>query len=238
MGVASHLKIDLADYDYRIRTFIPWYDEMLDVAAGALALVRSRRPAILDLGIGTGALAERCLRTRPRARLTGIDGDAEILAAAGRRLRSAASKVTLAKGDFERIPFGRVDAIVASLSLHHVRTPARKRRLYARASASLAEGGVLISADCAPASDAGLARAQHEVWRAHMLQTYARREVGRYFRAWARDDVYMPLATELVLLGDAGFRSEVLWRRGPFAVIAARRRARRPAANGSRAPVP
>ena len=37
MSVATHLGIDLGEYDARIRTFIPHYEEMLDVAAGSLA---------------------------------------------------------------------------------------------------------------------------------------------------------------------------------------------------------
>ena len=45
MAVASHLNIDLADYDQKIRTFIPYYEEMLDtVAAGLLLLDRDRIP--------------------------------------------------------------------------------------------------------------------------------------------------------------------------------------------------
>ena len=30
MAVATHLKIDIEEYDTRIRTFIPYYEEMLD----------------------------------------------------------------------------------------------------------------------------------------------------------------------------------------------------------------
>ena len=58
MGVASHLGIKLTEYDSRIRTFIPHYEEMLDVAAAAIP---PRARTIVDLGIGTGALSSRCL---------------------------------------------------------------------------------------------------------------------------------------------------------------------------------
>lgn len=224
MSVASHLKIDLADYDSRIRTFIPWYDEMLDAASGALTVLPNSNPAILDLGIGTGALASRCLDVRPRATVAGIDGDPEILAAAARRLKKRAPALTLVAGDFERLPLPHADAIVASLSLHHVATRSRKRRLFERAHDALARGGLFINADCAPSLDPALARLQHAAWRDHMARTYSRRQVARYFRAWAHDDVYMPVATELTLLDEAGFAAEVVWRRGAFAVIAARRR--------------
>lgn len=223
VSVASHLKIDLGDYDERIRTFIPWYDEMLDAAASAVALVRATPAVVVDLGIGTGALAERCLRANPSAALVGVDADGEILAAAGRRLRKYHRRVSVTMGDFERMPLMRADAFVASLSLHHIPTRARKRRVYQRVFAALRRGGILVTADCAPAADARTAAAQHASWRSHMLRTYDRGTTASYFRAWARDDVYMPLATELALLAQAGFSTELWWRRGPFAVIAARR---------------
>ena len=53
MSVATHLGIDLAEYDARIRSFIPDYEEMLAVAAAA---VPAQARTIVDLGIGTGAL--------------------------------------------------------------------------------------------------------------------------------------------------------------------------------------
>ena len=79
MSVAAHLGIRLSEYDARIRTFIPDYDRMLDVAAAAIP--RNTR-TIVDLGIGTGALASRCLRRAPGARVVGVDADADILALA------------------------------------------------------------------------------------------------------------------------------------------------------------
>ena len=69
MSVATHLGIRVDEYDARIRTFIPDYEDMLDTAAAALP--RSTR-TLVDLGTGTGALAARCLTSAPRARLVGI----------------------------------------------------------------------------------------------------------------------------------------------------------------------
>ena len=87
MGVASHLGITLTEYDSRIRTFIPHYEEMLDVAAAAIP--PSAR-TIVDLGVGTGALSARCLAVARQARTVGIDLDPDILALAGRRLQQGA----------------------------------------------------------------------------------------------------------------------------------------------------
>ena len=121
MGVASHLGIELNEYDSRIRTFIPHYEEMLDVAAAA---VPARARTIVDLGIGTGALSARCLRTAPPARTIGIDVDPDILALA--RSPAWRPRRRFTTGSFLRAPLPHCDAVVASFALHHVRTRARK----------------------------------------------------------------------------------------------------------------
>src|SRR5689334_8160288 len=77
-GAAAHLGIDLAEYDARIRTFIPDYQTMIDTAAFALQItVRRRTPVVVDLGTGTGALAAQCLSRIPGARIIGVDEDPE-----------------------------------------------------------------------------------------------------------------------------------------------------------------
>ena len=215
--MARHLGIDLREYDARIRTFIPGYESMLDAAAGALS---GDERVIVDLGVGTGAMTERCRRRNPAAKFIGIDEDAGMLRAAAVRL---GPDVALTAGSFLRVPLPRCDAFVASLALHHVRTRPSKRRLYERVRQALRAGGRLVIADCCPAADGRLARAQHEDWRSHMRRTYSAARTSGYFAAWTDEDVYVPLPAELTLLSDAGLRPEVVWREGPFVVIAAMR---------------
>jgi len=224
MSVASHLGIRLGDYDRRIRTFIPRYTALLAETAASVQLVRSRRPHIVDLGTGTGALAARCLALRPQARLTAIDADADILALARRRLARHRGRISFLTGDFDHTALPRCDAIVASLALHHLRTPAAKRRYYRRCFAALRPGGVLASGDCCPSGDAALARDQFDAWTAHLRRRYSARQTAGYFAAWADEDSYMPLGREVELLEDTGFRAEVAWRDGAFAVVLGRRR--------------
>jgi len=213
MGVAAHLGIRLAEYDARIRTFIPDYEEMLDVAAAA---VPARARTLVDLGIGTGALSARCLETAPRARIVGIDVDPEILTLAARRLRDRA---TLAAGTFLRTPLPSCDAVVASFALHHVRTRAAKAALYRRIRAALRPGGLFVSVDCQPASDPALRRMQRHAWLGHLRRSYTATEATGLLAAWSHEDVYIPLDSEVALMQRCGFRVEVLWRRGSFAVL-------------------
>jgi len=114
------------------------------------------------------------------------------------------------------------DAFVASLALHHVRTATEKAGLYRALRARLPAGGLLISADCFPSEDERLAGLERRDWRRHLLASYSELETDDYFAAWAREDVYFPLPAELVMLTDAGFRTDVIWRSGAFGVIAAR----------------
>jgi spermidine synthase len=221
MTVASHLGIRLEEYDTRIRTFIPPYDEMLDVAAGALRVLHGATPHIVDLGTGTGALALRCLRELPDASLTAIDQDAGILDTARQRLASHGARVSLVLGDFAAVPLPPCDALVASLTLHHVRTGQEKQVLYRRCRAALSSGGLLVLADCCPSVEPRLAALERAAWRGHLRRTYSDSETDGFFAAWAEEDVYLPLSEEITLMREAGLLPDVVWRRGCFAVIAA-----------------
>ena len=214
-SAAQHLGIDLREYDARIRTFIPGYDAMLDAAAASL---RGDERLIVDLGIGTGALAERCLRRIPAARVVGIDVDRAMLQAAAARLRG---RFEAHRGSFVRADLPRCDAVVASLALHHVRTKPAKRRLFERVRRALRRGGRLVTADCCPAADPAIRAHDDDRWRAFMRRRYTARQTAAYLNAWSHEDVYVPLPEELKLLSDAGFRPDVTWRDGDFAVIAA-----------------
>jgi tRNA (cmo5U34)-methyltransferase len=217
MGVASHLGIRLSEYDSRIRTFIPHYEEMLDVAAAAIS---PRTRTIVDLGIGTGALSARCLRTAVRARTVGIDVDPAILTLASRRLGDRATLVT---GTFLRTPLPACDALVASYALHHVRTRPAKNALYRRIHAALRPGGLFVSVDCYPALDRAVRRAQFDGWLAHLRRRYTAAQSKALLEAWSHEDVYVPLELDTARMTRAGFRVELLWRRGAFAVIRAAR---------------
>jgi tRNA (cmo5U34)-methyltransferase len=223
MGVATHLGIELTDYDAVIRTLIPHYEALIAAAGDAVDALAPRAPVVVDLGTGSGVLASRVLDVRPRARVTGIDADAGMLGLAHRRL---GDRITMVHGDFERTPLPPCDLVTASFALHHIRTRRRKATLYARACAALRPGGVLVSADCYLAASPRLQVVDRQRWVAHLRQRYGRARADGFLRAWAKEDVYFPLEDELELLAAAGFAVDVPWRRDGFAVMVGRRRVR------------
>ena len=212
MGVAAHLGIDLREYDARIRTFIPHYDEMLNVAGGA---IDPKARTIVDLGIGTGGLSACCRRHADQAQFIGVDSDPEMLKAAAKRIPGA----RLTCGSFQRCEIPACDAVVASFALHHVRTEKAKLALYKRIAAKLQRGGQLINVDCQPANEKTLRQQQFAAWKQHLRLSYDERQSKEFLAAWSKEDVYVPLEVELGLISEAGFRVEILWRKDAFSVL-------------------
>lgn len=216
MGATAHLGIKPGEYDRAIATLIPYYLELIDAAAAAVDVVARTAPAVTDLGTGSGALAQRILSVRPKARLTGIDADGTMLAAATRRLRG---QITTIEDNFERAAIPRCDVVSASFALHHVPTSRRKAALYQRCFASLRPGGMLVSADCFLAATPKVQRHDRDAWLHHLARTYSPRKAENFLRTWAKEDVYFTLDQEIELLKQAGFAVEVMWRKNSFAVV-------------------
>lgn len=218
MGAAEHLKINLSEYDKVIRTLIPHYKDLIDEAAVAVARVTRARPAVVDLGTGSGALAARVLQERTGARMVGIDEDGGMLKMAERRLRGRISTIL---HNFETAAIPRCDVITASFALHHIGTGRRKLAMYHRCFEALRPNGALVIADCCLASTERLRRAHKAMWLQHLRKTYTRKKSEAFLRAWAKEDVYFTLDRETELLHKAGFEVDVVWRRDSFAVLVA-----------------
>lgn len=216
MGATAHLGIKFGEYDATIASLIPHYRELLVAAAAAVDAAAPASPAVIDLGTGSGALAAQILKVRPKARVIGIDADAAMLEAAGRRLRG---QIETVHDDFELAHIPRCDVVSASFALHHVGTGRKKGALYRRCCAALRHGGMLVSADCFLASSAKLRARNREAWLEHLQQRYTRKKSEHFLRTWAKEDVYFSLDREIELLKDAGFSVEVTWRKDSFAVL-------------------
>lgn len=92
--------------------FVPIVDEVLALAR----LVSGER--VLDLGTGTGAVAERAVAAVGDTGLVaGVDVSPEMLVAARRRLESSAVAVDLREASAEHLPFadGTFDVVLSSL---------------------------------------------------------------------------------------------------------------------------
>ena len=148
------------------------------------AVAGNSAPRLLDLGCGTGALAELILDALPDARLTCVDLSLRMVEAARSRLRDRAD-VLLA--DAERLPFhdASFDAAWCNDSFHHYPEP---ERAAFQAWRVLAPGGTLVIGD---AWQPAPARAIMNAWmprsREGDVRIYSESELRRILGTWFSD---------------------------------------------------
>lgn len=220
MSVASHLGMSPAAYDRRIRGLIPQYDELIHEAAHALVAADRPIRRIVDLGIGTGALARACLKAEPQARVVGIEIDRSMAAMAKQRLGALAARVTIRRGSFVDVALPGCDAIVATYALHHIRSRRAKAAFYVKCFQALRPGGILVSGDCFPPLSVAAYARDVDRWITHLSgQLGSRAKARAEFESWAAEDTYVPLRDEVRMWSRAGFTIDIAWRRSPFAVL-------------------
>jgi tRNA (cmo5U34)-methyltransferase len=220
-SVSSHLRLDTTEYDRVIRTYIPHYDESRGVQLDLLAAAQLQGIVrIVDLGGGTGSLAEAVLERFPQASVFVRDIDPEMLAVAQGRLARFGNLVELSLGSFAD-PLPPVDAVLSAFAMHHIPTLEEKAEVYRGIRASIRPGGLFLNNDAAAGPFWPFLR---DDWAAFMAGEGFTLEQGyQNLDDWAAEDTYFSVREELGAMALAGFEhAECFWRRGPVAILGAR----------------
>ncbi len=131
------------------RYFVPERERQIETICGLIPLAREGA-VLVELCCGEGLLAQAMLERLPGCVVRGMDGSAEMLAAAGKRLagfgeRFQPQHFDLASYDW-RAEIRDAHAVVSSLAIHHLDGP-EKQTLFADVYWMLAPGGVFVIAD-------------------------------------------------------------------------------------------
>jgi trans-aconitate 2-methyltransferase len=183
---------DAATYDRSSAPQQRWSEDVL----GRLA-ERGLAPdaRVLDVGCGTGRMAEALLELVPRGRVLAIDASAEMVALARERLGDRADVWTCDVLDLELDE--PVDAIVSNATLHWVPD---HDRMWRRLAAALRPGGVLET-QCGGRGN--IARVCEAI-------EAAARDTAPELSGWSPWCYAGPEETE-ARLGDAGFAEARAW---------------------------
>ena len=220
-SVRTHLRLAIDAYDESIRKFIPGYEEGLTRAADEIAAIRPG--LVLDLGAGTGALAEAVLEHERVGCVEAIDIDPEMLDKARIRLKRFGTRARLSQRSFD-VPLPECDGVAASLALHHVPTMERKLAIYRRIYRALRPDGIFVNADVTVSANPEERERTYRLWAAHLVSCgIDEKRAYQHFDEWAAEDTYFPLDDELAAMREAGFHAECVWRDRPNTLLAGRK---------------
>lgn len=220
-SVRRHLDLEIQEYDQAIRRFIPGYEEMLATLADRVLSGAPRR--VLDLGSGTGAVAAELLARSDTVEVELLDTDPEMLARARERLAAWGPRARFRIGSFSD-PLPEVEAVTASLALHHIPTLEEKEALYRRVGAALPPGGVFANADATlPTPGPGRTQA-FESWASHLVeQGIPGPRAWQHFEEWSEEDTYFSVEEELGAMSRGGLQAERIWHDRVMSVLVGRK---------------
>jgi tRNA (cmo5U34)-methyltransferase len=212
-----------SEYDAQRQHVIPELDMFYGIAVWAADWPGSR-PAILDIGAGTGLLSALLLEKYPNASLTLLDISEEMLKVAKKRF-AGKNNIRYITGDYSTMSLGgRYDLICSALSIHHL-IHEDKQKLYQRIYDALNPGGVFVNADQATGETPVMERKYMQYWdefvRNGPLTDDERIEILRRRTTLDRN---AKLSVQLKWLFDSGFSDvDVVYRNRTFVVLTGRK---------------
>ena len=216
--IKQHFEEEARDFDRIILTLIPDYPKMVEALVAALPFESAAPIRVIDLGCGTGTVAQNVLDAFPNAHVTCLDLAENMIALAKAKLAHYPA-VRFVVGDFTAFG-GEYDAVVSSLALHHLATDGHKRRIYRRIYDRLSPGGAFYNGDVVLASSDFLQATYMHQWRAFMRRNISDEEIEeKWIAKYQAEDHPARLVDQLAWLTGIGFADvDVLWKHFNFAV--------------------
>lgn len=229
-----------AGYDSAAEIIHPHYLEIQDAILARIARPPDAEFLLVDLGGGSGRLAERFLARFPRATAIVVDQSEAFLEIAAKRMASfegRGSCVIARLQDDWAAKLPAAPQVVTSMSAIHHLSPDEKQAVYAQAYGALEPLGILLNGDEIRAADDAEYRTAVETWAAHMREIVADGRVDvamkPLFEKWedlnvtrfgqprtSGDDWHETIETQLAYLCDCGFRSvSAPWHKRMWAVL-------------------
>lgn len=209
-----------SSYDAERSRLIPGCDAFYQ---WAMDLIPADAEEILDLGAGSGFMTVLIRNRFPQARIHLIDFSGPMLELARRRFGETAL-ITYEQADYGKamLPKG-LDAVVSSLSIHHLEDEG-KLELFRKIHAALAAGGRFINADQVAGPTAELDERYKALWLEQVRLAGATPEQIQASLYRQREDRCAPVEAQLQWLREAGFRDADCWyKENRFAVMAGTR---------------
>jgi tRNA (cmo5U34)-methyltransferase len=209
-----------ATYDRDRMKLIPGHEAFY---AAALELIPTDAMNIVELGAGSGLFSTMLRAAFPEARLTLIDFSEKMLELARERLGSD-PQITFLLADYTTRPLpANSDAVVTSLSIHHLEDE-RKRALLKPILEALKPGGLFVNADHIAGPTAELEETYQLRWLADVRALGATEQQISDSLYRQQEDRRAAVAAQLTWMREAGFADVDCWYKySSFAVMSGTR---------------
>lgn len=214
-----------SEFDDDIHFLAPHYKQMLDALVVGLPFAKSLPIRVVDIGCGTGNVAQRVKESYPDAVITCVDISESMLRTSRSKL-SHYSDIDYQLADIQNYEFeATYDVVVSSLALHHLASDEDKVGFYEKVHNALDLGGFFYNADIVLGSSLCLQEKYIRKWREYMHQQGIDKETERrWLGQHYNDDFPSILLNQLSWLQRLSFTEvDVLWKYYNFAVYGGRR---------------
>jgi tRNA (cmo5U34)-methyltransferase len=218
--IKQHFNEEARKFDHIIQQLIPYYDEMLQALILAIPFDRESSIRVLDLGCGTGTVAQHILQAFPLAHVTCLDFSEQMIGMTQAKLASF-NQVSYLVQDFRDYDFtGAYHVVVSSLALHHLTTDDDKQAFYQKIYNGLLPGGCFYNADVVLAASQYLQAVFMKRWVEFMRHQISEDEIENiWLQKYHEEDCPTQLMKQISWLSAIGYKSvDVLWKYYNFAV--------------------
>jgi len=209
-------------YDMQRNELIPLMDTFYGTAV-ELVKINNEMGKILDLGAGTGLLAELVIKKYPNAEYTLVDIAEEMLAIAKERFEIL-DNVSFNVEDYrDGISGGKYEAIISSLSIHHLDSY-EKKNLYKNIFNILEDGGVFVNADQVKGEDCESEEIVKEYQLSYIENCSLSREEKDETYGRIKLDKMDKMSVQINMLKEVGFKSvDIYYKYYNYVVFRARK---------------
>jgi tRNA (cmo5U34)-methyltransferase len=213
---------------------VPRRREQIEFILQLIPHERKKPIRALDLGAGQGTLTEAILQTFPNGRVVWLDGSADMMKIAKKRLGKYRNRISLVLGELDNPSWlksleVKFDVVVSSLAIHHL-SDQRKRALFREIWSITKEKGAVIIADLVKAESRLLEKKYEQLWLetirrqakeiAGIERTYEEVE-AKHLEMQTGEDRPATLGAQLKWLRQAGFVGvDCFWKYACFVIFA------------------
>ena len=199
------------EYDEKIKRTLPYYDEFYRQVVDLVKTCRPNALKWLDVGCGTGKMAEAAFKNIEVEKFTFCDSSSEMLEIAKERFPYPNTEFILC--EIQKISNVNAYDVVTAIQVNHYLQKEDRKRAVRNCYQSLKEDGIFISFEnFAPFSDFGKA-VYLSKWKAYQMQQgKTSLESDNHINRYNREYFPITLTEHLELFRNCGFRDvEILW---------------------------